>query len=165
MRFKAETNLIVFNKKAYLKHLDEVMTEYTKEAAKKWLTTVLVIIPVWSEASHATFNELAEAVGFNIPFGNSISRKDRRLLGFQEGRGGLELKNKGEWYFYYESTLRYLNWNEYNHAVKGDGSGVFSKLRNPGPYKFQEAGANEFRSFAENVLLPSPMSFIKAKKL
>ena len=165
MRFTSKVSLLNFDKRAYLAHLDEVMIENTKEAAREWLETVLAIIPVWSEASHATFNELAEAVGFNILYGRSVSKKNRKLLGFREGRGGLDLKGKGEWYFYYISTLRYLNWNEYNHAVKGDGSGVFGQLRNPGPYKFQEAGENVFRSFAENVKLPSPIPFITAKRI
>ena len=163
--FKVQANLVAFDKRAYIAHLNDKMIENTKEAAKVWLERVLSIIPVWSEGSHATFNELAESVGFNILYGRSVSKKNRKLLGFREGRGGLDLKAKGEWYFYYISTLRYLNWNEYHKAVQGDGSGVFSQLRNPGPYKFQEAGENVFRSFAENVKLPSPIPFIKAKRL
>jgi hypothetical protein len=168
MRFVHEANEIVFDKQAWMAELDRHLVEATKEGARKWLRTVLIIIPVWSEASHATFNELAEAVGFPISLGNSVSQfGDRRLLGYQTGRGGLDLKGRkqGNFYFFYETDLRYLAWNEYNKAVRGDGSGVWGRLRNPGPYKFQEAGANEFLSFAENVRLPSPMKFIKPKRL
>jgi hypothetical protein len=169
MRFTAKAFLIDFDKKLYLDDLREAMYGWTKEAAHSWLRTVLAIIPVWSEASHATFNQLAEAVGFPLPLGNAVARKDRRNLGFSTGSGGIDTKDerKGYIYFWYASTLRYLAWNEYNRAVKGDGSGVFARLTNPGPYRFQDAGEADFRSFAENVKLTNPFldTYLRGKAL
>lgn len=165
MRLRATVYLVELNMKVFQKALNEHMQEQTIEAANSWLRTVIPMIPVWSRASRATFDELARAVGYNINIGPKRSNKDRMLLGMQEGRGGVDFKRKYQWAFYYKSTLRYLNWNEYHHAVKGDGSGVFFQLRNPGPYRFQKAGVADFLSFAKNVRLPNPIKFIRAKKI
>jgi hypothetical protein len=161
MRFTAKAYLIDFNKSLYIKDLREAMYGWTKEAARSWLRTVLAIIPVWSAASHATFSQLAEAVGFPLPLA-AVAQKDRISLGMRTGSGGLDTKEEkqGKIYFYYISTLRYLAWNEYNHAVKGDGSGVFASLTDPGPYRFQEAGENDFLSFAQTVKLTNPLDDI-----
>lgn len=168
LKFTSELYKVEFDKNAWLDALDEDMTKQTTEAAHKWLKTVLYEIPVWSQASRATFIELAEAVGFPIDLGSSISPFGSRLaLGRSTGKGGLTTDKKESTYFFffYETTLEYLAWNEYHKAVKGDGSGIFSKLRKPTPYHFQKAGAAEFESFAENVKLVSPIKFIKGKRI
>ena len=54
MKLTSEVSLISLDVKGYARHLDEVMTERVKEAARSWLRTVLVIIPTWSGASRAT---------------------------------------------------------------------------------------------------------------
>lgn len=165
MRFTSKVYLIDFDKKAFKESLDQHMIEVTKEAARKWLEVVVRIIPIWSRASIATFNELSEAVGFPLNVGIHKSYKDRLPLGLQTGRGGLKIEKLKSYHFFYETDLRYLAWNEFHHAVKGDGSGVFARLLNPGPYKFQEAGANEFESFSREVKLPDPTIFIIGKKI
>lgn len=167
LKFTATAYLVKFDKKAWLSKLHSDMVEQTKEGAKLWLKTVLYNIPVWSEASHATFTELAKAVGFPIALGNSISPYgSRRALGRSTGSGGLKInKSKGNYFFFYETSLAYLVWNEYHRAVKGDGSGIFYKLRNPTPYHFQKAGQAEFESFAANVRLVNPLKYISGKKI
>jgi hypothetical protein len=140
------------------------MTETVKEAARSWLRTVTAIVPVWSRASRATFSELANAVGFNIQYG-PYSGPDRLLTGLQAGRGGLLITKKKAWLFYYETDLRWLVWNNFNNAVAGDGSGIFSRLRQPTPYRFEVAGKADFESFAKTVKLPNPRKFIKRKKI
>jgi len=166
MRFNARVNRIQFDKKAYLRRLDDHMTETTKESARSWLRTVLVIIPTWSRASRATFAELANAVGFHITYGPIRSREDRLILGLQTGRGGLKTTTS-TWHFFYETDLRYLAYNEANRVVFGQAPNVFSRsgLTNPTPYNFQEAGRADFESFAREVKLPNPFDFVRGKRL
>jgi len=165
MKFTSEAFLINFNKVVWKKALDDEMMETTVEAAIKWLTVVTVLIPTWSRASLATFSELASSVGFPIPYGPMVAFQDRTDLGTETSTGGLLIESLRSWHFYYETDLFYLAWNDFNHAVKGDGSGVYSQLLNPGPYRFQQAGENEFRSFAEQVKLPDPLAYISGKKI
>lgn len=166
MRFTSEVYLIDFDMDGYLSKLDSHMVETTKEAARKWLRTVVRLIPIWSRASIATFNELSEAVGFPINLGTNISFKDRLSLGLSTSSGGLKVDKFKSYHFFYQTDLRYLAWNEFHKAVKGDGSGWFSSHRDgPGPYRFQDAGAREFESFSQEVMLPNPTSFISGRKL
>src|SRR5690606_12236487 len=125
MKFTAEIYQIHFDRRAYEKYLQEVMAETVKEAARSWLRTVLVIIPTWSRASRATFEELANAVGFDISYGPIRSKEDRLILGLTTGRGGVENK-KTSWHFFYETNLEYLTYNEYNRVIYGVAPGVFS---------------------------------------
>ena len=163
--FKAKVTLVKFDKRGYLKKLDKEMTETTKEAARGWLQVVTTIIPIWSRASIGTFKELADKVGYPLVLGAHISKKDRLPLGLSTGRGGLKLSDTS-WHFYYETDLRYLAFNEFNTAKAGDVSGWFSTHRvGPGPYRFQDAGAAAFTSFAAQVKLPNPISFINPKRI
>jgi hypothetical protein len=166
MKFTRQVSLINFDRKAFENHLQQRMTETVREAARSWLTTVLLIIPTWSRASRATFEELAEAVGFRVTYGPIRSREDRLVLGLSTGRGGLKV-TKTSWHFFYETELRYLAYNEYHHVIYGQAPNVFSRsgLINPTPYRFQEAGQADFRSFSQNVRLPNPIEFITPKRL
>lgn len=166
MRFKAQVNLVNFDKRRFLDHFNDQMTEVSKEAARKWLKVVTVLIPIWSRASIATFNELAEKVGYPLNVGTPVARIDRLSLGLQTGRGDLIVEKNKRWGFFYETDLRYLAWNEFNKAVRGDGSGWYSAHRDgPGPLRFQAAGAAEFESFAREVRLPNPIEFIRPKRI
>lgn len=166
MKFTRQVSLIDFDRKAFEKYLHQEMTETVREAARSWLTTVLNIVPTWSRASRATFEELAEACGFRVIYGPIRSKEDRLTLGLSTGRGGVKT-TKTSWKFFYETDLRYLAYNEYHHVVYGQAPNVFSRsgLTNPTPYRFQEAGEADFRSFAQNVRLPNPIAFIKPKRL
>jgi len=166
MKITATAYEVKFDKRAYLALLKKEMEENTREAAKKWLTTVLGIIPTWSKASRATFEELAAFAGMTVTYGPLIAKKDRFSLGRSTGRGGPDYRQKHTYYFFYETDLRYLKWNEFNKATKGDESNWFSTHRDgPGPYRFTVAGAAEFESFAREVKLPNPISFVTGKKL
>lgn len=164
--FNAQVFQVVFNKSAWESELDKEMRDTTKEAARKWLTVVTSLIPTWSRASLATFSKLATSVGFPIPFGPvaGTAPRDRSSLGRDNSDGGLMFE-KLSWHFFYETDLQYLVWNEFNRAVKGDGSGVYSRLKRPGPYQFQEAGKNEFLSFSREIKFPNPGKFIRGKKI
>jgi hypothetical protein len=104
-------------------------------------------------------------VGFNITYGPQLSRKDRLILGLTTGRGGLRITKLKEYKFFYETDLRYLAYNESNRAVAGPPPRPFGVLTNPTPYKFQEAGKADFLSRSAQVQLPSPLRFIKGKKI
>lgn len=158
MKFKPKFVGLELNLAAYQRHLDEYMTDWLKQAGTLWLqATVISIIPTWSRASRATFEKLARELGTSIPYGPLKSRKDRTDLGRRTGsESGLVLEpSRHRWHFKYHSTLRYLAYNEYNHAVPGEG-GVFHGLIHPTPYNFQEAGRREFEDFARFTQLPDP---------
>lgn len=165
MRFTSQINLVKLDSKGYKRELQRQMAENIREAARSWLTAVLVIIPTWSRASRATFEALANEVGFNITYGPILSRKDRLILGLETGKGGV-ISTPTSWHFFYETDLRYLAFNEFNHATFGNG-GVFSRsgLTHPTPYHFQEAGLRDFLSFAETMIIPNPIDFIRAQKI
>lgn len=166
MQFRGEFYEIEFNLPAYKKALRPHMDDAVQRCARAWLAAVLRFIPTWSRASRATFESLAQAVGYNIQYGPILAREDRLTLGLQTGRGGVSL-TKTKWTFFYETDLRYLAYNEYNHVVYGQAPNVFSRsgLTHPTPYKFQEAGQIAFEDAASKVRLPNPMSFIKGKRI
>jgi hypothetical protein len=166
MTFKAKVSLIKLDKRGFINHLNEEMTETTKEAAKSWLRTVVVNIPIWSRASIATFNALAESVGFPLNVGTPVSNVDRLGLGLSTGRGGLRIEKNKSWKFFYETDLRYLAWNEFNKPKKGDGSGWYSTHRDgPGPLRFIDSGTADFESFSKEVKLPNPIEFISPQRI
>ena len=164
MKWKKKLVLVEFDRTAYMNALKKDMTNNIREAGRVWLARVLVIIPTWSRASRATFEALAQAVGFNITYGPQKSRKDRLVLGLQTGRGGLEIK-RTSWHFFYETDLRYLAYNEFNNATPGPPPQPFGQLLNPTPYQFQDAGKEAFDRFADTVRLPNPGDFIVPKRL
>ncbi len=145
--------------------MDVVLTQVTVDAARKWLQVVLVIIPTWSRASRATFEALAREVGFPVTYGPILPGKDRFQLGKSTGKGGLEIVKFKSYHFFYETSLRYLAYNEANAAVAGDPPKPFGRLTHPTPYNFIDAGDAEFLSFSKEVLLPSPFNFITGKRI
>lgn len=131
--------------------VDRQMRQLAEEAARVWLDAVLAIVPTWSRASRATFEALAQAVGYKVTYGPVRAFSDRRPLGLSTGFGGLMREAKGSYSFYYRSELRYLNFNESNVARVGV-AGVFKGLINPTPYNFKDAGEKAFRAFAKRKL-------------
>jgi len=170
MRWKPKFKAIKLDVTAYRSKLDKYMQDWIKQAAQMWLhATVIALIPTWSKASRATFQALARDVGMSIPYGPQQSRKDRESLGLSTGEGGLELRaSASRWHFRYSSSLRYLAYNEYNHAVWGpEPPAPFRRagLHSHTPYNFQEAGAREFEGFARYTVLPNPYKFLRLTKV
>jgi len=161
MKFIAQVQLVQFDSKRYKRDIDSTMQEIARDAAKSWLRTVLTIVPTWSRASRATFEALANDVGFNVTYGPVKSREDRLLLGLSTSNGGLISKKLQEYGFFYETDLRYLAYNELNSATPGPPPQPFGTLINPTPYRFLEAGRKDFESFAKNIKLPSASDYIK----
>lgn len=131
--------------------IDKEMLEITKEAARVWLTAALSIVPTWSRASRATFESLAQAVGFEVTYGPIRSFNDRKSLGLSTGFGGLTREALGSYSFFYKTELRYLIFNESNVARVGV-AGVFRGLINPTPYNFREAAEKAFKEFSRQKL-------------
>lgn len=165
MRFKTNFRTIGFAGRIYENELDRFLTEEITEAAKSWLTTVLVIIPTWSRASRATFEALAAEVGFNVTYGPILSRKDRRSLGKSESDGGLEIRKFDSYKFFYETNLRYLAFNEANRATPGSPPRPFGELTHDTPYNFLDAGRRDFESRVEAIKLPSVRKFFRSQRI
>jgi hypothetical protein len=144
---------VELNLQQYARDVDRDMLEATKQGARIWLQTALSTVPTWSRASRATFESLAQSVGFRVTYGPITAFYDRKPLGTSNGFGGLIKDEQGKYSFYYSSTLEYLNFNESNHAPVGT-AGVRWGLLNATPYNFVEAANASFEQFAKNVSLP-----------
>lgn len=168
MKFHVHFKAPTLDVAAYERSLSRYMEDWLKQAAREWLdATVNTTIPTWSKASRATFQKLAQAVGTSIGYGPQRSYKDRESLGRAESEGGVEIdRSTGKFFFYYGTTLRYLAYNEYNRAVKGQAPGVFSKKGIPDtPYHFQMKGQQSFDEFTRFTELLSPFKFLRYKKV
>lgn len=146
---------------AYQRDVKEKLHSEIEMAARAWLyATVVTKIPSWSNASKATFEALARAVGTSITYGPQLSRKNRKPLGLSNGTGGVELKGYTA-SFYYNTTLRYLAYNEHNVATPGLPPQPFSSLKHSTPYNFLESGQKAFKEFVKTIELPSPYRYLK----
>lgn len=137
--WKTNLSLLQLSPGRALDDADGEVKRLTEEAARVWLDAALKVVPTWSRASRATFEALAQAVGYNVTYGPLRAFSDRTALGLKTGFGGLTRRASGSWEFYYRSELEYLNFNESNVARVGV-AGVFKGLLNPTPYNFREAG-------------------------
>jgi len=163
MKFKGTLKTPRIDLTGYRAALHEQLSQAIVEAAHQWLdATVVALIPEWSGASISTFYHLARAVGFSLTAGTAGVAPDRRSEGRRAGDGGLEIdRTKGTYHFHYATVLEHLIYNEYHNANITLDPGLFYRLKQPGPYEFQEAGAKAFRQFAQHVLLPDPRRHIK----
>lgn len=136
------------------------MLNELKKAAIAWLSASTAPIPSWSGASLGTFSELAAEVGFNI---NITTTFNGRRLGLGPGAGAAASTGRfggsiqtGLFTFEYTTTLEHLIFNEFNNANVTIDPKVFSTLKRPGPYHFQEKGQAAFLASVSGVRLPSP---------
>lgn len=167
MKFKGTLKAPRIDLSSYRAALHEQLGEAIVEAAHEWLdATVVALIPEWSGASVSTFYHLARAVGFSLTAGTAGVAPDRRSEGRRASDGGLEIdRSKGTYHFHYATTLEHLIYNESNNANIAPDPGLFYRLKQPGPYHFQEAGAKAFRQYAQKVRLPNPRHHIKATRI
>jgi hypothetical protein len=146
---------------AYRRALDKHLREEIASALYEWLqTTVIMEVPVWSGASAATFQILANSIRYNIPI--SPVAPSRIPRGIAESMGsGLETDEaRGRYVFTYRTTLPWLIINEYFDARQWG-----FHLTKPGPYEFQKKGLATFRACAENVRLPNPFVYLQSKPI
>lgn len=156
MKFTGTLKAPRINFGAYRRRLQEVLGEAIAQAAFEWLGATTEAIPTWSGASRATFSHLASAVGLSLSIA-PIARENRVGLGLLHSTGTITTDaEKGHFFFKYSTNLEHLIFNEFNNGNVGAGPGQFGKLKHPGPYRFQEKGAEAFNKVAKDVRLPDP---------
>jgi hypothetical protein len=154
----------------YAADLKKSLTARLIISGKIWLKASVdkIPIPTWSGASRSTFQELAAALGTSVTIGPQISKKNRQSLGRESGRGGLDITggDTQRYQFFYFTNLRYLAYNEYNRAVKGDPPQPFSNSVRFTPYHFQEIALEAWLKFAKQTKLLTPYSrkYLKVRR-
>ena len=165
MKMTFEYSTLHLSSSLYKKLSGKVLREALIEGATRWMNACLVIIPVWSGASHGTFLKLAAKIGQDISVASQTSMPG--ALGPAAGQVASTAKMTvfdNAYVLEYGTTLWHLIYNEYNNANADPEAGrLFAKLRRPGPYNFQAAGAGVFEMFAKSVRLPSPWRALKLK--
>lgn len=162
MKFKGTIRSFRIGMRDYKQKLHEHLSNEIAHAAFLWLNAVLMEIPVWSGASHATFLRLARDVGYQIAVQPRVI--SRVSYGQRHGDGEVEADpDKGRYLFRYETTLPHLIYNEFNNANITPDPALFYRLRRPGPYHFQQKGLKVFHEFAKRVRLPNPFDSLKVK--
>lgn len=167
MKFRARFRQIQLNSSKFRDDLAKVLTRDIKIAATAWLNaTVMSVIPIWSGASRATFLKLSRSVGFGLTITGIEARSSENpralgpSVGFQqsEGKVNTDGARKGIVSFNYGTDLFHLVFNEYENANASPVAGrLFARLRDPGPYGFQDIGREAFEEFARvAVELPNP---------
>jgi len=163
VKIKLKLELIKFDRAKYQEMFDDWMLQTLTVMGAAYLqATVINVIAgqsgnyrVWSGASAATFLHLADAIKFRVPItgGNSTGI----AYGKRNSSGGIEI-GMGIGRFFYTTDLAHLIWNEYHNANVDRDRGIFSQLKHPGPYQFQEQGLAAVRNaMVENqVGLPDP---------
>lgn len=165
IKFKASLELPTLQR-LVLRNADQYVKETIEGAAREWVRAAVAIIPVWSGASRATLQALASAVGESVPISPKPSAPNRIGLGRLYSRGGIEKTGRASYNFYYETTLRYLIANETTN-VKPRTEGLFSRLIEPTPYNFREAGDKAAQAYIDKRLqnLPFLAKLFGRKKL
>lgn len=153
-------HVIAIDKPRWLRETELRMADLLGQAIAAWLDAATAPIPAWSGASLGTFSKLAAEVGFRLGIAatpNGIRGGLGAGAGASASTGSVEISAaKGVYSFEYSTTLRHLIFNEYKNANVTPDPAVFSRLRRPGPYQFQEKGAEAFLAVAKEADLPYP---------
>jgi len=179
MKFTVRFQVPSIRVNAWTAKLDATLDKQIGKAATVWLNaTVLLAIPVWSGASRATFLKLARQVGFPLTITGIKASSNRYSaagqagprLGFQQSRGEVSRgATPGVFTFTYGTSLFHLVFNEFQDANASPRAGrLFARLKEPGPYNFQEIGKDAFEDYAKDAVeLPSPWrkAVLKIKRI
>ena len=173
MKFKVRFLGAQIDLKKYNKVLDVQLGKLIEQAGYAWLNAfVLRVIPVWSGASRSTFLKLAREVNFPLTVTGISAPRDLissdpsrygPRAGFQRSKGEVSKGEKpGVYTFRWETNLFQLVFNELQDANANPVAGrLFSRLKRPGPYNFQELGQAAFHEFSrDKVKLPNPWQSI-----
>ena len=163
MKFKGRFSLPTLNLSAYRRALHQQLSEATAEAAYAWLSAATPGIPTWSGASRGTFLPLAREAGFRLSI-DPVVQTDINT-GESASTGTIEADSTtGLYRFTYTTLLEHLIYNEYNNANRNPDRTLFFRLRNPGPYRFQDKGRAAYFKVARSTRLPNPFGFIRVKR-
>lgn len=154
IKFQARLELPTLQR-LVLKDADAFVKDVIEGAAREWVRAAVKIIPVWSGASRATLQALADAVNEPLQIDPRSDAPDRIGLGRLMSRGGITKEGKASYSFYYETTLRYLIANE-TTRVKPRTEGLFSSLIQPTPYNFRAAGDRAAQAYINRRLSELP---------
>jgi hypothetical protein len=164
MRFTFDYQTLHLSSAVWKRILDQELRAALIEGGTIWMNAALSRIPVWSGASHGTFLKLAAKIGSSISIGGGVPWLSGSTYGQSHSGANLIIYN-GAYILEYSTDLWHLVYNEFSNANANPVEGrLFARLRNPGPYHFQELAAEEFRNFAKTVRLPSPMLAMVIKK-
>jgi len=163
LKFNMNLQWFKFDVLGYERNLQTFMAAYIKESGRIWLDAATEHIPTWSGASRASFRKLARALGTSIQMGPQRSRKNREALGEDTSIGEIILDPQRDFYgFQWGSNLRYLKYNEFNHATPGPApQPTWAEIKGT-PYHFQKKALDAWRTHVQTVDLPDPL---KAKFL
>jgi hypothetical protein len=157
---------INFDFSAYKRQLEDELSESLARAAFQWLVTATGLIPVWSGASHGTFSDLANAIGFVQtiePAATAPADESRYGKALSDGNFVADV-NKGLFYFEYSTELPHLVYNEYNNANVSPDPTLRHRLINPGPYHFQIAARQAYEQEIKNFVPPNPFIYVSLGK-
>jgi hypothetical protein len=163
MKMTFDYELMKLYTKRYEKAMDDVLLDGLMHGGVKWLHACLSSIPVWAGASHGTFIKIAEKLGAIVTVSaiSNIPGAKTAADGKSESTGNL-IKKDGKFILEYKTTLWHLIYNEYKDGnIDKKEARVFSRLTRPGPYGFQDAGAEAFERVAKTVKLPNPWQSLK----
>lgn len=156
MRFSFEYNELRLSPSVWKRLMDQELRAALIQGGIIWINAALSKIPVWSGASHGTFLKLAAKIGYSIQLGGGVPHMTGPSYGQSHSSAKLTIYD-GAYVLEYTTNLWHLVYNEFNNAnANPEEARVFSRLKQPGPYNFQELAAEEFRNFAKSVRLPSP---------
>lgn len=143
--------------------LHQDLLDLLSQAAFEWLNETAKTIPQWSGASAATFLHLARQIGYSLPIDRAATaRVSGESRGLRESKGEfVSDPQSGKYHFEYSTTLAHLIYNEFNNANIVPDETLFSRLLQPGPYRFQERGRAAFLRVASGVRLPAPIYKLK----
>jgi hypothetical protein len=158
MHFTFDYKTLHFKPAIWKRMIDEKLRAALIEGGTIWMNAAISRIPVWSGASRGTFLKLAAKIGYAI----SVGGTNAGMLGLGPAAGSSQSTGKmtvyaGAYILEYTTHLWHLCYNESHDANANPVEArLFYHLRNPTPYNFQVAAAEEFRTFAKTIRLPSP---------
>jgi hypothetical protein len=162
MKFKAKYRAPRLDLARFKKALDREMTDLLTKAAAEWLHNTADTIPVWTGASRATFSVLASAAGYQLDPGFAVAPDSRvASADFGAGTGTFLADTKdGRYTFSYHSTLPHLYINE-NYDARPWGF----RLTTPGPYHFEEKGAEAFKAYVAGIGMTGITAFVTSSRV
>lgn len=172
MKWTRDFKRVWLDMPAYNRAMLNALRNINERAGQAWVDTAVnkTPIPTWSGASRATFQKLANELGTSVPIGPIRARKSRVQLGqstsagsgvFEDTLGGRPV----EVGFVYQTSLRYLAYNEYNRATKGSPPQPYSNRVRFTPYNFQIRAEAAWQKEAVKAKLPNPYKYLRQRPI
>jgi hypothetical protein len=166
VKFTTNFKSIQLDMKAFNRELLRVLRKNNEKAGQAWIDAAVnkTPIPTWSGASRATFQKLASQLGTTVTIGPIRSMTPRTALG-RANSNSFVFEQGDVVGFQYETTLRYLQYNEYNLATPGPPPQPYSNNVRFTPYGFQAKAQAAWQAEANKAVLPNPYDFLSLRSL